>query len=133
MQTRTQKFALAAYPLVEKQSNHQLDKNNPELQKLASKYRTLALTFPNMILQSGLSQATGFLLAKGKPEHITYLNDLANVMKDHQHSGEALHKQVIESQLSEYQQLTRRALEASAWLKRYTQALLKSEEDRNND
>lgn len=129
MHTRTQKFALRAYPLVEKQSNNQQG-DEIDSKKLASKYRTLALTFPNMILQSGLSQATGFLLAKNKPEHIAYLNDLANVMKDHQHTGDALHRQVIESQVDEYRQLTRHALEASSWLKRYTQALLKSDEEK---
>lgn len=131
MQTRTQKFALRAYPLVEKQSNNQQG-NDAENKKLASKYRTLALTFPNMILQSGLSQATGFLLAKKNPEHIAYLNDLANVMKDHQHTGDELHRQVIQSQLDEYLQLTRHALEASSWLKRYTQALLKSDEENSH-
>lgn len=126
MQTRTQKFALRAYPLVEKQSNNQQG-NDVESKKLASKYRTLALTFPNMILQSGLSQATGFLLAKGKDEHTAYLNDLARVMADGLADGASLHQHTINSQVGEYQQLTRRALDASAWLKRYTQALLKAE------
>ncbi|MFA9203504.1 MAG: type III-B CRISPR module-associated protein Cmr5 [Flavobacteriales bacterium] len=126
MQTRTQKFALRAYPLVEKQSNNQQG-NDVESKKLASKYRTLALTFPNMILQSGLSQATGFLLAKGKDEHMAYLNDLARVMADGLADGASLHQHTINSQVGEYQQLTRRALDASAWLKRYTQALLKAE------
>jgi CRISPR-associated protein Cmr5 len=48
-------------------------------------------------------------------------------MADGLANGEALHQQTINSQIGEYQQLTRRALEASAWLKRYTQALLTSE------
>ena len=117
MQTRTQKFALQAYPCIEAQAKL----------KDHAKYRTLALTFPNMILQSGLSQATGFLLAKGKDEHMTYLNDLACVMADGLADGAALHQRTINSQVGEYQELTRRALDASAWLKRYTQALLKAE------
>lgn len=129
MQTRTQKFALAAYPLVEKQFKNQQEQNVDQ-QKFATKYRTLALTFPNMILQSGLSQATGFLLGKGKDEHIVYLNDLAHVMANGVKDGADLHQRVIKSEVTEYQQLTRRALEASAWLKRYTQALLRSEEDK---
>jgi CRISPR-associated protein Cmr5 len=117
MQTRTQLFALKAYPCIEKQA----------AQKDHAKYRTLALTFPNMILQSGLSQATGFLLAKGGAEHTAYLNDLAHVMANGLADGAGLHQRTINSQVGEYQQLTRRALDASAWLKRYTQALLKAE------
>lgn len=118
MQTRTQQFALRAHPCIEAQMNA----------NTRAKYRTLALTFPNMILQSGLSQATGFLLAKGCDEHTAYLNDLARVMAGGLANGNGLHQRTINSQIGEYQQLTRRALEASAWLKRYTQALLKAEE-----
>jgi CRISPR-associated protein Cmr5 len=70
MRTRTQEFALRAYPCIEDQVNADT----------RAKYRTLALSFPNMILQSGLSQATGFLLAKGCLEHTAYLNDLAHIM-----------------------------------------------------
>lgn len=126
MQTRTQLFALTAYPRVEEQSKNQQG-HDVDRKKLATKYRTLALTFPNTILQSGLSQATGFLLAKGNPEHTAYLNDLAQVMANGLADGAGLHQRTINSEVGEYQQLTRRALEASAWLKRYTQALLKAE------
>jgi CRISPR-associated protein Cmr5 len=31
-----------------------------------AKYRTLAFNFPTMVMQSGLAQAIGFLMAKGK-------------------------------------------------------------------
>ena len=53
---RTQDYAKRAYPLVD---NMQGDPQE-------EKYRTLALNFPTMILQSGLVQAIGFLMAKNK-------------------------------------------------------------------
>lgn len=112
---RSQKMAQEAYPLVDKLKDHELE----------SKYRTLALTFPTMILQSGLSQAVGFLLAKGKDEHSQLLEHLAKLLGFA--NGETLHKEILAVELSEYQLLTRRALDASSWLKRYTEALLKKE------
>jgi len=97
-------------------------------QPYASKYRALALSFPIMVLQSGLAQATGFLRAKssGENEYQRYLTDLASILG--KGSGENLHKTVIDSSLPDYQQLTRQALDASGWLKRYAQALLKEEQ-----
>lgn len=96
-------------------------------QAYASKYRALALSFPIMVLQSGLAQATGFLRAKSSDnnEYQRYLSDLAGILG--KNSGKSLHKAVIESRLPDYQQLTRQALDASGWLKRYAQALLKED------
>lgn len=96
-------------------------------QAYASKYRALALSFPIMVLQSGLAQATGFLQAKSSDnnEYQRYLSDLAGILG--KNSGKSLHKAVIESRLPDYQQLTRQALDASGWLKRYAQALLQED------
>lgn len=96
-------------------------------QAYASKYRALALSFPIMVLQSGLAQATGFLQAKSSDnnEYQRYLSDLAGILG--KSSGKSLHKTVIESRLPDYQQLTRQALDASGWLKRYAQALLQED------
>lgn len=117
---RSQDMMQRAYLLVEplKDSN------------VKSQYRSLALTFPSMILQSGLSQTTGFLLAKGKDkeEHLTLLAHLANLLNFS--NGEQLHQHILQSHLTEYQLLTRKALDASTCLKRYTQALLESEKDK---
>ena len=91
-------------------------------------YRALALKLPGMILQSGLAQATGFLLAKGKDEHRALLDDLNAVLRTAQatttEDGPALHEAVIASDLQEAVNLTRRSLEASGWIKRYAQAVL---------
>lgn len=112
METRDQKYAKAAFPKITAQKNGAAEKG----------YRTVALGFPVMILQSGLVQATGFLLAKNGAEHQAYLRDLADILGFG--SGDKLHDAVVRSQLAEYQLLTRKALEAAAWLKRYTQSLL---------
>lgn len=119
---RTQKYALRAYPKVEKQHGKAIE----------AKYRTIALNFPTLVLQSGLAQAIGFLLAKAgdekESEHQKYLEDLANVLGFQANGdnsvGNVLHSKVIYAELAEYQLLTRKTLEASAWLKRYTQSLL---------
>lgn len=91
-------------------------------------YGALAHKFPGMILQNGLAQATGFLLAKGKEEHRALLADLAALLC---HSGavtstdpQVLHQTVIAADLAATLLLTRRALEASSWLKRYVQGAL---------
>ncbi|QMT32550.1 CRISPR-associated protein (Cas_Cmr5) [Alysiella filiformis DSM 16848] len=161
---RSQKMAQAAYPLVEKmQATHLKDEyfKNEEsdekalkmAQSLSAKYRTLALNFPSMILQSGLSQTIGFLLAKGSlkenepaenkhdkdkskktkvNEHLLLLRHLAKLLSDEQNKYDenSLHEKILQADLAEYQLLTRKALDASSCLKRYTQALLESEKDK---
>lgn len=117
MKIRTHKFAEAAYPLIEKM---QSDPNE-------AKYRTLALNFPTMIMQSGLAQAIGFLMAKSKNnlEHQIFLSHIAKLLGNQ--SAEALHTEILKSDITQYQLLTRKALDATSWLKRYTQALLSKE------
>ena len=126
---RSQQYAQEAYPLVAEMQKHQLK----------VKYCTLALNFPSMILQSGLSQAIGFLMAKGKEkdkdkdkdkdknQHQILLDHLATLVLGKQAQDKQLHQIVLEADLKHYQLLTRQTLEASSWLKRYTEALLKKE------
>lgn len=121
MSIRSQDYAKRAHPLVSDIKNSQ-DKN------LKAKYRTLALNFPNMILQSGLCQAVGFLLAKNEAHHKKLLEHLAKLLNAL--DGEILHKHILQAELSEYQLLTRKALDAASWLKRYTQALLDKENEK---
>ncbi len=84
---------------------------------------------PALILQNGLAQATGFLLAKGKDEHIALLDDLALVLRKIGESGcsnrNEMHETIISADVTRTIQLTRRMLEASGWLKRYVQGVLK--------
>lgn len=109
---RTQKYAELAYPLV----------SEIQGKDLANKYRTQALNLPTMILQSGLMQTVGFLLAKNEAEHQEIYRHLTILLNDPN-----LHETVKNFDIVAYQRLTRNAIEASGWLKRYTQALLKKE------
>ena len=114
---RSQKYAQRAYGLIQKVK----DDN-----KQVKEYRTLALNFPTMILQSGLAQAIGFLQAKGKEEHLLLLAHIAELLGENKDS---LHKKILEADLPHYQLLTRKAIEAASSLKRYTQALLPKPKD----
>ena len=115
---RSQKYAQRALGLIQKVK----DDN-----KQVKEYRTLALNFPTMILQSGLAQAIGFLQAKGKEEHLLLLAHIAELLGENKDS---LHKKILEADLSHYQLLTRQAIEAASGLKRYTQALLPKPKDK---
>lgn len=112
MTIRTHKYAELAYPLV----------NDIKKSEIEAKYRTLALTFPTMIMQSGLAQALGFLMAKGNKEHITYLEHLAVLLNQADYGQ--MYSDILKADITKYQRLTLNALEASSWLKRYTQAFL---------
>ncbi len=124
---RSQKYAQRAYGLIQKVK----DDN-----KQVKEYRTLALNFPTMILQSGLAQAIGFLQAKGKDkegkeakgkeEHLLLLAHIAELLGENKDS---LHKKILAADLSHYQLLSRQAIEAASSLKRYTQALLPKPKD----
>ncbi|WP_201549372.1 type III-B CRISPR module-associated protein Cmr5 [Psychrobacter sp. Pi2-1] len=120
MKIRTHKYAELAYPLV----------NDIKGASVESKYRTLALTFPSMIMQSGLAQAIGFLMAKNKEEHQALLEHIAKILNyvdNGRGNPSALHQAILSSSVTKYQLLSREALDASAWLKRYTQALLEKQ------
>lgn len=97
-------------------------------------YGALAHKLPSMILQNGLAQATGFLLAKmsakENSEHAALLNDLAIVLhrsagRSGNADGESLHRLAIGASAAQTMQLTRHSLEASAWIRRYVQGVLK--------
>lgn len=112
MMIRTQNYAKQAYPLVAYMQRSGIEE----------KYRTLALTFPTMIMQNGLSQAIGFLMAKDKPEHGEILRHIAKLLN--YQDGYSLHEAILKSDIIEYQLLTRNSIDAASWLKRYAQALL---------
>ena len=114
MQVRSKKYAENAYPLVSGIKNQQ---DVPE-----SKYRTPALSLPTMIMQSGLAQSVGFLMANSEKEHAMLLKHLAGLLGFS--DVQKLHAEVLAADIVKYQILTHNAIEASSWLKRYTQALL---------
>ena len=121
MRVRTHNVATAAY---ERVARHREDENNAK-----QRYGALAHRLPGMILENGLAQATGFLLAKGNPEHLALLDDLRGAL----HAAgattaaerEDLHQEIITGNLQRTMLLTRQALEAAGWLKRYAQGVLR--------
>lgn len=93
-----------------------------------------------MILQNGLAQATGFLLSKSEEHHKALLEDLTAVFKQvdaklaniaDDDKGEALHNEIIQSDLHQIMRYTREALEIAGWLRRYVQGILKIGPDGN--
>ena len=116
---RSQKYAQRALGLIQRVK---------EKNEKVKEYRTLALNFPTMILQSGLAQAIGFLQAKGKEEHLLLLAHIAELLEENENEN-SLHKKILAADLSHYQLLTRKAIEAASSLKRYTQALLPKPKD----
>lgn len=115
---RTHAVARRAYECVDARKNDPVKK----------KYGALAHKLPGMIIENGLAQATGFLLAKGEAEHRYLLDDLNAVLHAagaiNTDDGLNLHCAVIDSDLNRTLILTHRALEASGWLKRYAQGVL---------
>lgn len=121
IQTRSQRYAVAALACVEQVVAQ------PGLRE---EYKSSADGFPVMVMQAGLAQALGFLLAKSACRldngYGRYLHDLAAVLRaggaTTADSGEALHQTAIHAALADYRRLTREALAAAAWLKRMAQA-----------
>lgn len=118
MRPRSHQVAQSAYSRVEARKNFANRKA----------YGALADKLPVLILQNGLAQATGFLLAKGKDEHLALLDDLAQVLRE---TGELnatdrdeLHRTIIAADVTRTIHLTRRSLEASGWIKRCAQGVL---------
>jgi CRISPR-associated protein Cmr5 len=114
--TRSQKLAQAAYSQIAIHTHNGTRKPDKEFVSTAKK-------FPALIHTCGLAQAVAFALAKKDDEYIGYL---AAVLKasGHTHISDqyALDNQARESALSTYLRLTRDAISAASWLKRYVEA-----------
>lgn len=132
MKPRSQIVATAAFERV----NYRKIKS-PEENK---KYATLVHKLPTMILQNGLAQTTGFLLAKGEVHHKALLNDFTLIFKQidadfkdiADKDNTAFHAVIIGSDLYKIMRMTREALEIAGWLRRYVQGILKIGPDGNS-
>ena len=124
MKVRTHVVARAAYTCVARRR----EGTDSALGVDTGKYGALAHKLPGALLENGLAQTTGFLLAKGNPEHHALLEDLLAVLRAAEVTaavdGRSLHQEVIDSDLGRTLILTRRSLEAGGWLKRYAQGVL---------
>jgi CRISPR-associated protein Cmr5 len=91
---------------------------------LPEKYASFARSFPSLVHSCGLAQAIAFARAK---DHGQYLEDLAGVLKkighDETSSTEGLERATRESPVPAYVRLSRNALQAAGWLKRYVEAV----------
>jgi CRISPR-associated protein Cmr5 len=121
---RSHRVARAAYQCVENRRQEPNKKKNG----------AIAHKLPGMILQNGLAQATGFLLAKGGGSDGQHFLDLLDDLNAVLHAGdpqfnvanrEALHLAIIGADLAQTLKLTRAALDASGWIKRYVQGVLR--------
>jgi len=124
MTPRSHRIASKAYELVKARSS-----NDSEDKDAIKEYGALVHKLPAMILQSGLAQTTGFLLAKQNSEHLNVLDDLQSVFQ-HIHASadktrDRFHKNILKSDLQQHMAHTRLALEIAGWLRRYVQGVLK--------
>ena len=114
--TRSQRLAQAAFPRIQERHSRLNEKQVKE-------YVSFAKKFPALIHTCGLAQALAFSLAKKETD---YVDDLAEVLKASGYpaitSRDALAKQSRESNLSAYLRLSRDAINAAGWLKRYVEA-----------
>ncbi len=118
VQTRSQKFARAAYARVAARG------------KPPEGYASFAKKFPALIHTCGLAQAVAFAQAKGKSDEnkveSRYLEDLAEVIRAGGHdkilSADRLAETTRSEALSGYLRLSRDAINAAGWLKRYVEA-----------
>jgi CRISPR-associated protein Cmr5 len=114
--TRSQKLAQAAFPRI--QNRHASFK-----EKEFKEYVSFAKKFPALIHTCGLAQAVAFALAKKEND---YVADLADVLKASGHpaisDAAALDRQARTERLSGYLRLSRDAINAAGWLKRYVEA-----------
>lgn len=89
---------------------------------------TFAKKFPALVMTAGLCQALAFAEAKG---HRKYLESLATIL-GYTNTGQLL-TDSREKPVTAYQRLTHEALSAAGWLKRYSEALGKTEDSGNAD
>lgn len=113
IQTHSQKMAQAAYLRI-------VERNPSEA------FVSFAREFPSLVHSCGLAQAVAFAKAK-KEHHKQYLEDLAAVLSATGHTDAAsmdnLETATRENSVLAYVRLSRSALQAANWLKRYVEAM----------
>lgn len=111
VQTNSQKMAQAAYQRIVQR-------------KPGEKFVSFAREFPSLVHSCGLAQAVAFAKAK---HHEDYLQDLAAVLTTIGHSEarspDSLEAATRERSVPAYVRLSRNALQAAGWLKRYVEAV----------
>lgn len=88
--------------------------------KLEAEYKRFSKRFPSLISGCGLIQAVAFAKVKAPKRFLAHLADVMG-----QGNEEILADHARNNPVNEYQHLTREALTASSWIKRYAEAILK--------
>ncbi|GIX07837.1 MAG: CRISPR system Cmr subunit Cmr5 [Candidatus Poribacteria bacterium] len=119
MQTRDQLYAQTVYAQVSQMAGEEIPKSD------RNAYGSMAHRLPALIRSAGLAQALAFVEARGKEPHKRLLDHLAQTL------GEGSRSDLLErsrrAELPEYLDLTRRALAALNWYKRFAQSILEVE------
>ena len=110
--TNEQKMAQAAWKNVS-------DRRNSLKNEDFDKYSSFALAFPALIHSCGLVQAVAFAATKKQDD---YLADIQEVFDAVDKAGNLMERS-REAGLAEYTRISRHALAAASWIKRYCQAL----------
>jgi len=114
IRTRSQRIALCAFERI--QAYEERSKDDRE------KYVGFAKRFPSLIHSCGLAQAIAFAAAKAPTG---YVDDFSAVVSfDGNFTTADLGQRIRAAELPEYLRLSRIALEAAGWLKRYAEAVL---------
>jgi CRISPR-associated protein Cmr5 len=115
-QTRSQRLAQAAYSQI---ANH----TGQGQQKLEKEFVSTVKKFPALIHTCGLAQAIAFALAKKDHKYVGYLAEVIRASGHPEVTGATtLHERARESNLGTYLRLSRDAIAAASWLKRYVEA-----------
>jgi CRISPR-associated protein Cmr5 len=119
MSLKSQRLAQEAYARIAAR------RDAPEGESYRKEYRSFARDFPTLVHQCGLVQAVAF--AQARREHRSdYLSDLAAMLSVVGHgsgNSAALAEDTRRLGVSAYVRLSRDALDAAVWLKRYVEAL----------
>ena len=119
-QTRSQGLAQTAYLQI---ANHIKKQTGDGQKKPAKEFISTVKKFPALIHTCGLAQAVAFAMAKKDHEYVGYL---AAVLQASGHSevtnAESLGERARRSDLNSYLRLSRDAIAAASWLKRYVEA-----------
>ena len=121
MALKKQRLAQAAYARIAERRNGS--------DQYRQEYRSFAREFPTLVHQCGLAQAVAFAQAK-KAHQEDYANDLAVVLTAAGHSDvadlSAMAERTRSLPMTAYVRLSRDALDAAVWLKRYVEALFEN-------
>lgn len=119
--TRSQKLAQAAHRQI---ATHTANgQRNPK-----KEFVSTVKKFPALIHTCGLAQAVAFALAKKDDEYIGYLASVLNAAgHDNINDAKSLDTQARQQKFAGYLRLSRDAINAASWLKRYTEAAAPNE------